>query len=64
MAETLGQLDAARLALLEARSALPWRVEPLLQLAQFALRHGHADAAAAHGEALLAAHPRHLRRPA
>ena len=60
VAEALGQLDAARLALLEARSALPWRVEPLLQLAQLALRHGHAAAAAAQGEALLAEHPRHL----
>ena len=31
VAEALGELDAARLATLEARSALPWRVEPLLQ---------------------------------
>jgi predicted Zn-dependent protease len=60
VAEVLGQLDVARLAMLEARSALPWRVEPLLQLAQLVLRHGHAATAAAHGEALLAAHPRHL----
>ena len=60
VAEALGRLDAARLAMLEARSALPWRVEPILQLTQLALRHGHVDAAASHGEALLAAHPRHL----
>ncbi len=60
VAETLGRLGQARLALLEARSALPWRVEPLLQLAQFALRHGDHAAAADHGDALLAGHPRHL----
>ena len=60
VAEALGRLDAARLAMLEARSALPWRVEPILQLTQLALRHGHVDAAASHGEALLTAHPRHL----
>jgi predicted Zn-dependent protease len=60
VAETLGRLDQARLALLEARSALPWRVEPLLQLAQFAPRHGDHAAAADHGDALLAGHPRHL----
>lgn len=60
VAEAMGRLDAARLAVIEARSALPWRVEPLLQLVQLSLRHGRTDAAAAHGETLLAAHPRHL----
>ena len=63
VAETLGRLDAARLALLEARSALPWRVEPLLQLAQLALRHGQRRGRGGHGAALIAAHPRHLARP-
>ncbi len=60
VAETLGRLGSARLALLEARSTLPWRVEPLLQLAGFALRHGDHMAAASHGEALLTGHPTHL----
>ena len=61
VAEATGRLDAARLALLEARSAMPWRVEPLLQLAELALRHGQREAIATHGAALIAAHPRNLR---
>ncbi|MEK0085615.1 tetratricopeptide repeat protein [Benzoatithermus flavus] len=58
--ETLGRLEAARLALLEARSAMPHREEPLLQLVRLTLRHGDIAAAATHAEALLAAHPRSL----
>lgn len=60
VAETLGDLDAARLALLETRSVMPHRQETLLELARLALRHGWLDAAAEHAEALLAAHPRSL----
>lgn len=60
VAETAGRLDDARLALLEARAAMPWRVEPLLHLAQLALRHGERDAIAERGAALVTSHPRHL----
>ncbi|MFO1046545.1 MAG: tetratricopeptide repeat protein [Geminicoccaceae bacterium] len=59
-AETAGHPDAARLALLEGRSALPWRAEPLLELARLALRQGQQEAIAERGAALLACHPRHL----
>jgi predicted Zn-dependent protease len=58
VAELEGRLDAARLALLEARSAMPHREEPLRQLAQLALRHGQLEVAAGHADALLALHPR------
>jgi tetratricopeptide (TPR) repeat protein len=60
VAETLGRLEAARMALLEARSAMPHREEPLAQLVQLALRHGQTEAAARNAAALLAAHPRSL----
>lgn len=60
VAESLGRLEAARLALLEARSLMPHRQEPLLELARLALRHGILDAAAEHAAALLTAHPRSL----
>ena len=60
VAETAGRLDDARLALLEARAAMPWRVEPLLHLAQLALRHGEHEAIAERGAALAASHPCHL----
>ena len=59
-AETTGRLNSARLALLEARSVLPWRVEPLLELARLALRHGQQDAIAERGASLIGGHPRHL----
>lgn len=59
-AETTGRLNAARLALLEARSILPWRVEPLLELARLALRHGQREAIAERGASLIAGHARHL----
>ncbi|MGD9511560.1 MAG: tetratricopeptide repeat protein [Geminicoccaceae bacterium] len=60
VAEIAGRLDDARLALLEARAAMPWRVEPLLYLAQLALRHGELGAMVERGVALITSHPRHL----
>ena len=56
--EGVGQLGAARTALLEARSALPHRREPLLALAGFALRHGDLQMGAAHVRSLSTAFPR------
>ena len=59
--QTLGRLDIARLALLEARSAMPCAGRAVAASAQFALRQGKLEVAATDGQALLSAHPRTCR---
>jgi tetratricopeptide (TPR) repeat protein len=58
--EEAGSAEEARLALLEARSAMPHRQEPRLWLIAFGLREGDVTMALDEAEAARAAHPRSL----